>query len=87
MNSNLKRIGAGVASVIVGTALILTPIGADAGVGTHVEHSCLGTAFDVGCFHLRAPTKLTADCRPPSEQGMGWSTSQRDGLASHPAWC
>jgi hypothetical protein len=87
MNSNLKRIGAGVAGMIAGTALILTPIGADAGVDTHVEHSCIGTAFDVVCFHLRPPTKPIANCLPLSERGISWSTSQRDGLRSHPAWC
>jgi len=116
MNSNLTKIGVGIATVITGTALILAPIGADAGVDTHVKRPCLGTttttlpsttttttttttlpsttlpsttttAFDVVCFRPRPPTKSTPDCRPPWERGMRWSTSQRDGLTSHPAWC
>ena len=69
MNSNFKRIGAGVASVIAGTALILTPIGADAGVGTHVEHLCLGTAFDVGLLPCTAADEV--DCRLPAAVGTG----------------
>lgn len=117
MHRNLTTIGVGIATVVTGTALILAPIGADAGVDTHGERPCLGTttttlpsttsttttttiaptttlpttttttAFDVVCFHSRPPTKPAADCRPPWERGMRWSTSHRDGLPAHPAWC
>jgi hypothetical protein len=61
MNSNLKKIGVGIATVIAGTALFLTSISADAGVDTHVERSCFGTPFDVVCFVRQLPTNSAAD--------------------------
>jgi hypothetical protein len=50
MNSNLKRVGAGIATVSAAIVLNLAAIGADAAVGTQVERLCLGSAIDEDCF-------------------------------------
>jgi hypothetical protein len=61
MTSYLNQIGAGIATVIACTAGFLTPISANAGVDTHVERLCLGTALDEDCFVAPPPTNGRAD--------------------------